>query len=114
MPGKLTVKNPVACYLAGLYSTAWTLSFSTFFWGFNGQVFPETALAQPVIPTNQPLIPPPPLRVPPPPGLGDSRREKSTQHFGIDLTDLGQETRLRFKFSASQNSIFQVQSAPKG
>lgn len=69
MPGKFTIKNRVASSLAGLYSTAWTLSFATLFWGFNSQVFSQTASSQPLIPPSQRLIPPPQLRVPPPPPL---------------------------------------------
>jgi polysaccharide biosynthesis/export protein len=67
MPGKSTIKNRVAFSLTGLYSTAWTLSFATLFWGFNSKVFPQTAVAQPVLPGSEQLASPPPLPVPPPP-----------------------------------------------
>lgn len=60
MQGKFTTKNCVAFSIAGLYSTAWTLSFAALFWGLNDKVFPPTAFAQPVVPNSQPLPPPPP------------------------------------------------------
>jgi polysaccharide biosynthesis/export protein len=63
-------KNYVAFSLAGLYSTAWTLSFTALFWGFNEQVFPQNTLAQPVIPSSELLDRlPDPVRVPRPPRL---------------------------------------------
>ena len=62
MREKSTIKNPVAFSLAGLYSTAWTLSFTAVFWGFNSKVFSQTALAQSVVPTSERLVAPPPLR----------------------------------------------------
>ncbi|XZN91746.1 MAG: polysaccharide biosynthesis/export family protein [Microcoleus sp.] len=59
-------KNYVAFSLTGLYSTAWTLCFTTIFWGFNAKVFPQQTLAQPVIPSSE-LLDRPPLPVPTPP-----------------------------------------------
>ncbi|MBD0393472.1 MAG: polysaccharide export protein, partial [Microcoleus sp. C1-bin4] len=60
---KSTIKNRVAISLAGLYSTAWTLSFAAVLWGFNSKIFSETALAQSVVPRDERLVLPPP---PPP------------------------------------------------
>ncbi|WP_377476965.1 MAG: polysaccharide export protein [Microcoleus anatoxicus] len=59
-------KNYVAFSLTGLYSTVWTLCFTTIFWGFNAKVFPQQTLAQPVIPSSE-LLDRPPLPVPTPP-----------------------------------------------
>lgn len=52
-------KNYVAFSLAGLYSTAWTLSFTALLWGLNDQVFPQKSLAQPIIPSSELLDRPP-------------------------------------------------------
>jgi polysaccharide biosynthesis/export protein len=46
-------KNDVAFSLAGLYLTAWTLSFTALLWGLNDQVFPQKSLAQPIIPSSE-------------------------------------------------------------
>src|SRR6476469_2392586 len=73
MQVKPTIKNRVAVFLAGLYSTAWTLSFAAVFWGFNSKNFSETALAQSVVPRDEKLVAPPPLRVPPPPPANFNR-----------------------------------------
>lgn len=59
-------KNYVAFSLTGIYSTTWTLLFTTIFWGFNAKVFPQQTLAQPVIPSSE-LLDRPPLPVPTPP-----------------------------------------------
>ncbi|MBD1830347.1 polysaccharide export protein [Microcoleus vaginatus GB1-A2] len=73
MREKSTIKNRLAFSLAGLYSTAWTLSFAALFWGFNSKIFSETALAQSVVPSSERLLPPPPLRVPPLPPANFNR-----------------------------------------
>ena len=58
----MTKKNRIALSLAGLYSTAWILSLTALLLGFNSKVFPQTAVAQPVVPGSQlPVPPPPPL-----------------------------------------------------
>jgi hypothetical protein len=93
---KSTIKNRVAVSLAGLYSTAWTLSFAAVFWGFNSKIFSETALAQSVVPRDERLVPPPP----PPPAISTG---KLTQLFGIGPTAWARETRFLLKFSASQS-----------
>ncbi|MEG4055767.1 MULTISPECIES: polysaccharide biosynthesis/export family protein [unclassified Microcoleus] len=73
MREKSTIKNRLAFSLAGLYSTAWTLSFAAVFWGFNSKIFSETALAQSVVPRDERLVAPPPLRLPPPPPANFNR-----------------------------------------
>jgi polysaccharide export outer membrane protein len=64
-----TVNSKIALSLAGLYSTAWTLSLTGLLLGFNSKIFPQTAVAQPLIPNSQQILPPLPLPVSPAPLL---------------------------------------------
>ncbi|NJK75103.1 MAG: hypothetical protein HC942_14965, partial [Microcoleus sp. SU_5_6] len=63
----MTINSKIALSLAGLYSTAWTLSLTGLLLGFNSKIFPQTAVAQPLIPNSQQILPPLPLPVPPAP-----------------------------------------------